>query len=113
MPPLLITPMNQDKYGNSYMEGTWRISERIYFEHKKLRYFWNTETETFKQVCGATGLTKKKIRSMARGLTEIQAAQNLEHFGLNTILVELRPVWALIFDEVSSGANGLSHERSL
>lgn len=83
------------------MEKTTQSIGRLYFEHKKLKYYWDRESSRFRKVCGDTQLSKKKIRSMSRGLSEIQAAQNLDHFGLNTINIEVKPVWALIFDEVS------------
>lgn len=38
---------------------------------------------------------------MSRGLSEVQAAQNLEHYGWNSIDIEVKPVWALLFEEVS------------
>lgn len=100
LPGIICQVISQDKYDVAHIEHTTRISGRLYFEHKKLKYFWNSKEDAFKQVCGDNGLTKKQIRSMSRGLTEVEAAQNSEHYGLNTIEVELRPVWSLIFDEV-------------
>lgn len=74
----------------------------IHFFHKKVKYIWRADLRQFTKL---EGLEREKcglLYSLGDGLTQQEATLKLDLYAANSIQIELKPIWRLAFEEVTT-----------
>ncbi|XP_022255273.1 probable cation-transporting ATPase 13A3 isoform X2 [Limulus polyphemus] len=98
-----------DMYNQQYVEkvvrpeiSTTSPTQTIYFYNKKIKYIWQQDFLHFVKLGGLDVESCEHVHSLARGLSSTEALLRLQLYGKNSILVEVKPIFKLIFQEIGS-----------
>ncbi|XP_061189779.1 polyamine-transporting ATPase 13A3-like [Saccostrea echinata] len=73
-----------------------------YFITKKVKYIWNSDSQTFKKLEGLDKNTKCSYFHGCKGLNYAQQQERMTMFGSNSIQIHVTPIIRLLFKEVLS-----------
>ncbi|XP_054161335.1 probable cation-transporting ATPase 13A5 [Oppia nitens] len=98
----------KDIFGEEYVEkvekmiqGCNSAANCIHFYHKKIKYIWRMEINQFVKLKGLESSKCGVIYSMIEGLNTNEVFLRTQLYGLNSILVEIKPIFKLIIEEIS------------
>lgn len=98
-----------DMYNQQYVEkvvrpeiSTTSPTQTIYFYNKKIKYIWQQDFHHFVKLGGLDVESCEHVHSLANGLNSTEALLRLHLYGKNSILVEVKSIPKLIFQEIGS-----------
>lgn len=74
----------------------------VHFFHKKTKYIWRPEHLQFAKLKGLESEKCSTIYSLGEGLSETEVDHRQSLFGINSIQIDVKPIWKLVIDEVIS-----------
>ena len=99
-----LTSFNQDTEGDFYVENIHQIYESnlvpSYFYHKKIKYEFFPQSKTFIQVKGFDNIRIDKLKTFEKGRTLESIKSLLSHYGLNSIKIDITPIYLLFYQTV-------------
>ena len=73
----------------------------VHFYHKKLKYILDADRQQFTKLTGLESEKCEVIYSYASGLTHQEAEDKFNLYGLNSIYIDVQPLWKIIVESVS------------
>lgn len=105
---LLINSISKDEVGYEFLETVNRpanqlssASDYAYFYHKKIKYIWRPEHANYVKLRGLDNEKCSVIYTHSNGFASQEAEVNYKLYGVNSIIVDVKPIWRLVFEEVS------------
>ncbi|XP_015912736.2 polyamine-transporting ATPase 13A3 [Parasteatoda tepidariorum] len=83
-------------------DSTLSSKQYTYFFNKKIKYIWDQQQVKFYKVSGLQIKNCASFHKLADGLHTTEAVFRLQHYGRNSIFVEVQPVLKLVLREIRS-----------
>lgn len=107
---VLLKTVHNEEYVETVVkpdETNSLLSQDSYFYNKKIKYIWKNDISQFCRISGLPNILKSlngincdSFYEMAEGLNNVDALYRLQLFGENSILVEVKPIYKLILNEI-------------
>ncbi|GIY29215.1 probable cation-transporting ATPase 13A3 [Caerostris extrusa] len=81
-------------------EKTLPSKQQTYFHNKKIKYIWDPQHSKFIKIEGLDIRNCANFHSLLDGLHTTEAILRLQHYGENSIFIEVQPIYRLVFNEV-------------
>ncbi|KAF8782580.1 putative cation-transporting ATPase 13A3 like protein [Argiope bruennichi] len=98
-----------DMYDQQFVEIIVRPSSKTlpskqhtYFYNKKIKYIWDPQQSKFIKVEGLEIRNCSNFHSLFDGLSTTEAVFRLQHYGKNSIFIEVQPICKLVLNEIKS-----------
>ncbi|GFU14489.1 probable cation-transporting ATPase 13A3 [Nephila pilipes] len=99
----------EDMYEQQFVETVIRPSDNslpskqhTYFHNKKIKYIWDSQHSKFVKVEGLEVRNCANFHSLVDGLNTTEAVFRLQHYGKNSIFIEVQPICRLVLNEIKS-----------
>ncbi|CAL1273351.1 unnamed protein product [Larinioides sclopetarius] len=76
--------------------------QHTYFYNKKIKYIWDPQHSKFVKVEGLEIRNCANFHSLLDGLHTTEAVFKLQHYGKNSIFIEVQPICKLVLNEIKS-----------
>ncbi|KAI1289645.1 Polyamine-transporting ATPase 13A3 [Halotydeus destructor] len=103
------TVLLTDESGQEFAEQIVRpsplvttLTDHVYFMHKQIKYIWRPEQGTFSKLHGLDNEKCSKIYTHSQGLSSKEAEMAAILYGSNSIVVDVKPMWKLVMEEIRS-----------
>jgi len=77
-------------------------NEFTHFFHKKIKYIWNSDQLQFIRLTGLESEKCEVIYSYKSGLTHQEAEEKFNLYGLNSIYIDVKPLWKIVLEAVQN-----------
>ncbi|GFQ95273.1 probable cation-transporting ATPase 13A3 [Trichonephila clavata] len=98
-----------DMYEQQFVEIVVRPSDKslpskqhTYFYNKKIKYIWDYQHSKFIKVEGLEVRNCANFHSLVDGLHTTESVFRLQHYGKNSIFIEVQPICRLVLNEIKS-----------
>ncbi|KAG8195088.1 hypothetical protein JTE90_029667 [Oedothorax gibbosus] len=99
----------EDLYHQQFIEkiirpadSTFAKQQPAFFHNKKIKYIWDEHKGKFIRVEGLEVKGCSGFHALSEGLNTTEAVFRLQHFGKNSIFVEVQPILKLVLREIRS-----------